>query len=77
MELRSCSENYGPPTGAASIEATAELLDNLPQFVRVFLDDPARFLRARQLRRRLFLTPAAVLPAASCQNNGAQAQRVC
>ena len=32
------------PTEAASIQAPAEFLDNLPQIVDVLLDDPARIL---------------------------------
>src|SRR5277367_4151776 len=41
---------------ATSIEATTEPLDDLQQVVRVLLNNPARFLRARQLGRRLILT---------------------
>lgn len=38
------------------MEATTELLDDLPQSVCVFLDDPSCFLGARDLGRRLILT---------------------
>src|SRR5260370_39704881 len=44
------------PTEAAAIEATTELLDDLQQVVHVLFDDPASFLRARQLGQRLVFT---------------------
>jgi hypothetical protein len=33
-----------PPTEAASIQATAELFDDLAKVCRVLFDDPSRFL---------------------------------
>jgi hypothetical protein len=38
-----------------SMEALAESLDDLPQIVRVFLDDPARLLQPRRFGLRPFL----------------------
>jgi hypothetical protein len=44
-----------PPTEATSMEALTELLDDLPQVVRVIRDDPQGFLREREPGPRCLL----------------------